>query len=105
VYARLAKYAGKDGNARPSVELLAQDLGLSRATVSRALTELTDTGWIGRKRRGRANVWDTVVNPEPRVTDDPSSVDDDSRVRRRQLTGESPKEGDPEKETSTYRER
>lgn len=51
VWARLDKYAGAQGQAFPSRETLARDLGLSARHVARALAELVDAGWISREQR------------------------------------------------------
>jgi hypothetical protein len=71
VWARLDHYAGRRGDAMPSRSTLADDLGMSEATVKRALAELTAAGWITRRRLGSSNVWETVLNDQARVTGDP----------------------------------
>lgn len=66
VWVKLDKYAGANGEAFPSRQRLADDIGCSVASIKRALSELTDTGWITRTRRSTmANIWDTVINDAP----------------------------------------
>jgi hypothetical protein len=58
VWARLDKYAGRDGRAFPARETLAEDIAMSARGVSRALAELIDTGWITRESRdGKSSVY------------------------------------------------
>ena len=71
LWARMDRYAGKDGRAFPSRGRLAEDLGVSDATIKRALCLLVDTGWIIRKER-QGGVWDTELIDDPRVTSDPT---------------------------------
>jgi DNA-binding FadR family transcriptional regulator len=71
VWARLDKYAGKNGRAFPSRQTLADDLGLSVTTVKRALIELVETGWITRNKAA-GNIWNTHLSDSTRVTGDPS---------------------------------
>lgn len=51
----LAQYAGPDGLCHPSQDTLADDLGLSRKSVMRAMTELKNGGLIATARRCRKN--------------------------------------------------
>jgi len=51
-YARLGQYAGKDGEAFPKIETLAEELGASKSTVERALLELKKAGLIESHQRG-----------------------------------------------------
>lgn len=66
VWIRLDKYAGEDGRAFPSRTQLGEDLSVSRATVSRALSDLAAAGWIIRTRRPGTNIWDTELVDRPR---------------------------------------
>lgn len=93
LWARLDKYAGRGGEARPSRGVLAADLGMSEATVKRAFAELVGAGWISRVRRGRSNVWETQLNDKPRVTGDPSSTE--ARVTGDPSSGKARVTGDP----------
>lgn len=70
LWARLDHYAGKDGRAFPGKDALASDLGVSVATVGRAITNLVETGWVTRARRGFSNVIDTTLNDVPVPVDD-----------------------------------
>lgn len=120
VWARIERYQSRGKASYASREAIAEDLGMSRATVQRAITELIETGWISRRRRG-GNTWETVAHQEPipserRLTCEPSGgspvsrpathlravtpeaathpcTPGDSLVIPRRLTSESPKEG------------
>jgi hypothetical protein len=70
LWARLDHYAGKNGRAFPGKDALASDLGVSVATVGRAITNLVETGWVTRARRGFSNVIDTTLNDVPVPVDD-----------------------------------
>ena len=63
VWAKVERYAGRGGKCYASVTTLAADLGVSRATIQRALTDLSDGGWISRRERP-GNVWETVAHQE-----------------------------------------
>jgi len=47
----IANYADEEGRAWPSVERLALDTGMSRATIQRMLRRLEKGGWITSHRR------------------------------------------------------
>ena len=51
-YARLGQYAGKDGEAFPTVETIAEEIGASKSTVERALAELKKADLIESVQRG-----------------------------------------------------
>lgn len=51
VWCRLDRYAGANGQAFPSTERLARDLGCSQESIWRATKNLRETGWMTRKRR------------------------------------------------------
>jgi hypothetical protein len=53
VYARLARYAGENGEAWPKVPTLAADLATSETTIKQAIRELVLRRLIERIRRGR----------------------------------------------------
>lgn len=98
LWVRLDKYAGKDGDAFPSRARLADDLGVSKGGIARALAELAHAGWITRRPRTAGGVWNTELNDQPRQ-------DPDSHLSRPQPTSESAPtqirvaEGDPTKDT------
>lgn len=52
VYARLARYAGKDGSAFPKQQTLANATGKPLRTLKRCLKELCDNGLLESKQRG-----------------------------------------------------
>ncbi len=52
IFARLAQYAGKDGDCRPSQDTLAEETGLEYATMRRGLKELIDFKLIEAERQG-----------------------------------------------------
>ncbi|MFB3777154.1 MAG: helix-turn-helix domain-containing protein [Bryobacteraceae bacterium] len=60
LYARLVRYAGKDGSCFPSFRRLAEDLGKSERQVKRDMLALEQERLIGHVRRGRrlANVYE-----------------------------------------------
>ena len=71
VYAMISRYQGGKAASYASRDSISARLGVSEATVKRAMQELVDAGWITRVRRG-GNTWETTVNDEPRrVTGDP----------------------------------
>lgn len=85
VYARLARYEGRTGSARPKLDTLAKQLGLSWSTTQRAIKELEAADLIKVKiRRGqhRPNVYMFLDHPwlhekvppdiEEEAGDDPS---------------------------------
>jgi hypothetical protein len=76
LWCRLDRYAGQDGAAFPSRDRLASDLGCSKASIQRALSQLTDTGWISRRQTSSTR-WDTTLHDEP------------SAVIHRRVTGDS----------------
>lgn len=78
IYGLLKRYAGEDRIAWPHQSTLAKDLGCSRQTISRAVTELREAGWIKVKRRGLApGVWYHLYEtPQPCK----NPVSDDSKV-------------------------
>lgn len=51
LYSLLLKYAQQKSHAYPGVKRLAEDLGKSEVSVSRALAELKERGLISRQRR------------------------------------------------------
>ena len=84
LYARLLYYARQDVRCWPGRQRLADDLGVSKATIKRRIAELVDRGLITRERRGMhktAITWiedlATVYSGEPvdnsrQVKNDPS---------------------------------
>jgi DNA-binding transcriptional MocR family regulator len=52
VYARLGQYAGRDGDAFPLLQTLADEVGLSLTTLKRALDELKEHKLIETEQRG-----------------------------------------------------
>lgn len=66
VWGCLDRHAKKSGVAFPSRTRIAALIGVSVATVKRALCELADLGWIRRVRRSSwANIWDTWLVEDP----------------------------------------
>jgi Helix-turn-helix domain len=66
----LSRYAGESGRAFPGRRRLAEQLGCSIPTISRALSDLVEAGWITRTRRpSMANIWDTEVYDEPNTVE------------------------------------
>lgn len=55
VYLVLNEYANKEGYCFPSLKTIAQGSGLSISTVKRAISDLTDAGFIKKEQRRRAN--------------------------------------------------
>ena len=55
VYMYLKDRADKDGTCWPSIRTISRELGLSRATVCRALDDLCKAGLISREQRWREN--------------------------------------------------
>lgn len=55
----LARHANENNEAWPKVETLASELRVSRDTILRSITTLTDKGWLAVDRRGqgRSNVY------------------------------------------------
>lgn len=51
-YAQLCQFAGADGNAFPSIEKLAQEIGVSSRQVDRYIRELVSNNLIEAKKRG-----------------------------------------------------
>jgi len=51
VWGRLAQFAGRDGACFPAYETLAQELGVRRMTVVKAVQALVDKGFIERESR------------------------------------------------------
>jgi len=51
-FARLAQYAGQNGMAFPSIEILAKELGVSRQQISTYLNQLEKYKLVKRVRRG-----------------------------------------------------
>lgn len=47
----IANYADEQGRAWPSVETLARDTGMSRATVKRSMKKLEEAGYVRRHKR------------------------------------------------------
>jgi len=52
IYARLARFAGKNGKCNPKLETLAESLGTNKRQIIRFLDELKDSKLIERKRNG-----------------------------------------------------
>lgn len=87
VYVALTLYAGRTGEAWPSPGTLAEQVGIHRATVYRALDELEAAGVINRRRRTTTNGADrptlvTILDPgRGSVADSDTRVaDSDTRV-------------------------
>ena len=55
VYMYLKDRANKDGTCWPSIQTIAEELRLSRATVYRALDDLCKAGLLTREQRWREN--------------------------------------------------
>lgn len=55
VYMYLKDRANREGSCWPGIRTIAKELGLSQATVKRALRDLEAGGWIVRTPRHRAN--------------------------------------------------
>src|SRR5262245_58296034 len=52
-YAKLLSYAWHNNRVFPGQDTMATDTGMSRPTVSRAITELRRAGWLEIRRRGQ----------------------------------------------------
>lgn len=65
VYARLAQYAGKDGEAFPLMQTLADEVGMQLKTVQRALDELKEHRLIESEQRGfgQSNIYFFLRHP------------------------------------------
>lgn len=55
VYMYLKDRADADGTCWPGIKTIAKDLGLSRSTVKRALSDLCKEGFIKKEPRWREN--------------------------------------------------
>lgn len=55
VYMYLKDRADGQGKCWPGIKRIASDLKLSRSTIKRALTELTDKGYLVKENRYRSN--------------------------------------------------
>ena len=53
IYAKLLSYAWNDDYCYPGQERMAEDIGTSQPTISRALIELQKAGWLDIERRGQ----------------------------------------------------
>jgi DNA-binding transcriptional MocR family regulator len=62
VYRAIAAYAFDESEAWPSQERVADDLGICREQVNRAVRRLEEAGWleITERRRGRKGWWHNV---------------------------------------------
>tara|TARA_R110002110_G_scaffold147910_1_gene338870 strand:- start:6005 stop:6748 length:744 start_codon:yes stop_codon:yes gene_type:complete len=67
VYARLLLFAGENGQAFPSRDTLSKEVGISIASVKRAIAELANLNLLTRKQRGhnRSNIY--ALTPTPLV--------------------------------------
>ena len=65
VYARLTRYAGRDGDAFPSMEKLGDDLGMAPETVRTHVRALREHGLIAVEQRGlgRSNRYYFLTHP------------------------------------------
>lgn len=60
----LASYANKSDICWPKILTLAQDEGVSRSTINRAVRELVDAGYLVRNERpGTSNRWHLLFDP------------------------------------------
>jgi DNA-binding transcriptional ArsR family regulator len=81
LWCRLDRYAGANGRTIPSRARLARDLDVSQPTITRALTNLTETGWISRAPEfPGSSTWNTTLHERPRK---PAS-----RMTRPRITGD-----------------
>ena len=55
VYMYLKDHADREGKCWPGIRTMAQELGLSRSTVKRALDDLCKAGLLAREPRWREN--------------------------------------------------
>ena len=53
VYAKLLSYAWHNNRVFPGQETMANELGTSQPTITRAIQELEDNGWLEIQRRGQ----------------------------------------------------
>lgn len=57
VYVVIKTYTSSGGAAFPSIETIANRSGMSEASVKRQIAKLEELGYIGKKKRGRHNVY------------------------------------------------
>jgi predicted transcriptional regulator len=72
VYAQLLAYAWTNDKCYPGQVRMAEDIGTSQPTITRALQELEDAGWLQIERRGqgKTNIYTlTYVVNNARVVD------------------------------------
>ena len=55
VYMYLRDRADAQGSCWPSIRTIGKELGLSRSTVKRALTDLVENGYLTKEHRYREN--------------------------------------------------
>ena len=102
VYLVVKSYTNwKTGRAFPSIDLIVEKSGISRAQVMRSLATLTEHGYLNRVKEGRKNVY--TLREKVEITDDtgrpaavatldylPSTVEAArAELKRFMLTGES----------------
>ena len=102
VYLVVKSYTNwKTGRAFPSIDLIVEKSGISRAQVMRSLATLTEHGYLNRAKEGRKNVY--TLREKVEITDDtgrpaavatwdylPSTVEAArAELKRFMLTGES----------------
>ena len=57
VYAVLARHADAGGKSFPSYKRIQEMTGFGKTTVSNAIKELEENGWLSHERTGRSNVY------------------------------------------------
>jgi hypothetical protein len=83
VYVALASFQGANEKCWPSRDEISTRAGVTVAAVSKALTDLEETGWIERTRRPQkhtTNVYRVLIDVEPRMSEQPE-YSSDSNVR------------------------
>lgn len=96
VYARLGQYAGQNGEAFPLMQTLADEVGLSLATLKRALDELKEHKLIETEQRGlgQSNLYfflrhrwmSRLKNERGKLTDEPTESSQVSRQESPQMS-------------------
>ena len=101
-WARLAQYAGENGQCYPSQEVLAAEIGIKIAQINRILKELEEKGFIKRlKPTGKDKLchkttrylflWHPILddNSDTIINDNPDTIINDNSIVRESVVRES----------------